>query len=149
MAAQDQQRRLVGDCLGSVERRLEAIAIVGHLAEVHDVPSVRLETHADVVAVRERCVAVDRDVVVVVDADQVAETLVTSERGSFVADAFLEAAVAGNHERVMVDHIVSELRPQPPLGNRHAHGVGESLTERPGGDLDADRELCLGVAGRQ
>ena len=129
--------RLVGDRLGGEERRLERVAVVGHLAEVHDVPAVGLEAHADVVAVGERGVAVDRDVVVVVDADQVAEPLVAGERGGLVADALHEAAVAGDHERVVVDDVVAELRAQAPLGDRHADGVGEALAERPGGDLDA------------
>ncbi len=51
--AQDQQRGLVGDLLGVEERCLQTIAIVGHLTEPDDVPSVRLEAHADVVAVRQ------------------------------------------------------------------------------------------------
>ncbi len=119
------------------ERRLERVAVVGDLAEVHDVPAVGLEPLADVVAVGERGVAVDGDVVVVVDADQVAEALVPGERRRLVTDALHEAAVAGDHERVVVDHVVAELRAQAALGDRHADCVGEALTERTGGDLDA------------
>ena len=110
-----------------VERCLEPVAVVGHLAEVDDVPSVRLEPHADVVAVGQRGVAVDGDVVVVVDADQVGEPLVAGERRGLVADALLEATVAGDHEGVMVDHVVAELRAQAPFRNRHADCVGETL----------------------
>ncbi len=70
------------------------------------------------------------------------------ERGGLVADTLLETAVAGDHERVMVDHVVAELCTQASFGNRHADGVRESLTKGTGRDLDADGELRLGVTGR-
>ena len=119
------------------QRRLEPVEVVGHLAELHDVPAVRLEPHADVVAVGQLGVAVDGDVVVVVDADQLAEAEVAGERGRLVADALHEAAVAGDDEGVVVDQVVAELGAQAALGDRHADRVGETLAERAGGDLDA------------
>ena len=130
------------------ERGLERVAVVGDLAEVLDVPAVGLEALADVVAVGERGVAVDGDVVVVVDADQVAEAEVAGERRRLVADALHEAAVAGDDERVVVDHVGAEPGAQAPLGDGHADGVGEALAERPGRDLDAGGVADLGMAGR-
>ena len=87
----------------------EPIHVVGHLAELDDVPSVGAEALGDVVVVRQRGVAVDRDVVVVVDADQLAEPEVAGERGRLVRDALHEAPVAGDHVRVMVDRLRAEV----------------------------------------
>ena len=114
---------------------------------MHDVPPIRFEALADVVAVGQRGVAVDGDVVVVVDADQVAETLMAGKRGGLVADALHEAAVAGDDEGVVVDDVVAELRAKTTFGDRHADGVGETLAERPGGHFDARGVVCLGMAG--
>ena len=91
------------DRLGGEQRRLEGVAVVGDLAEVLDVPAVGLEALADVVGVGQLGRPVDRDVVVVVDADQPAEAEVAGERRGLVADALHEAAVAGDHVRVVVD----------------------------------------------
>ena len=52
---------------------LDRVGVFGRLTELHDVPAVRLEALRDVVAVRERGVAVDRDVVVVVDEHEAPE----------------------------------------------------------------------------
>ncbi len=145
VAAEDQQRWTVGDVLGGAERRFEPIHVVGDLAELDDVPSVGPEALGDVVVVRQRRVAVDRDVVVVVDADQLAEPEMAGERGRLVRDALHEAPVAGDHVRVMVDRLRAEVRRQEPLGDRHADRVAEALTERSGGDLDPRRVAGFGM----
>ncbi len=134
-------------CLGGVQRRFEPVEVVGHLAEVDDVPAVGTESHRRVVAGRHAGRAVDRDQVVVEDADQLAETEMAGERCRFVADALHQAAVAGDHEREVVLRLGAETGPQVRLGDRHADGVGEALAERPGGDLDAGGVAGLGMAG--
>jgi hypothetical protein len=53
------------------------------------------------------------------------------------ADAFHQAAVAGEHVGLVVDQPVAEARCQVALGNRHADGVGDALTQRTGGGFDA------------
>ena len=131
-----------------LQRGFECIAIVGDLAEVLDMPAVRLEAHANVVAIRERGVAIDGDVVVVVDADQVAEALVAGERRGLVADAFHEAAVASDHERAVMHHVVTETAAQVALGERHADRVRETLSERTGRHFDAGGVADLGVTRR-
>ena len=65
-----------------------------------------------------------------------------------MADALHQAAVAGDHEGVVVDDVGAEPGAQVGFGDRHADGVGEPLAERPGGDLDAGGVADLGVAGR-
>ena len=67
------------------------------------------------------------------------------ERRRLVADALLEAAVAADHERVVVDDLGAEPGAQVGLGEADADAVGEALAERTGGDLDARR--CAGTRG--
>ena len=109
-------------------------------------PAVGLEARGGVVGVGELGVAVDGDVVVVVDDDEAAEAQVAGEGGGLVADALHEVAVAGDHVGAVVDEVGAEAGPQPALGDGHADGVGEALAERAGGDLDAGGVVHLGVA---
>ena len=64
-----------------------------------------------------------------------------------VADAFHQAAVAGDHVGEVVDQFVAEAGVHHALGERHADRGGEPLAERPGGGLDAERVAVFGVAG--
>src|SRR5207302_5985087 len=72
--------------------------------------------------------------------------------GRLGGDALLEVAVRAEAEDVVVLDLGAELRAQEALRDRHAHAVGEALAERPGGDLDAGRDVpavALRVAGRE
>ncbi len=114
----------------------------------HDVPAVSLETLRRVV--REPAVrfAVDRNAVVVVERDQLAELVRAGEGARLVRDAFHQAAVAEEHIRVVIDDGrvgPIELGREMFLGQRHADRVRDALTERTGRRLDADFELALGV----
>ncbi len=148
MRAQDQQRGLLGLRLGGLERCFETVEVVGHLAQVDDVPAVRTESQRGVVAGRHAGGTVDRDQVVVEHADQLAETQMAGERRSLVADALHHAAVTGDHEREVVLGLGAEAGPQVLLRDRHADGVGEALTERSGRDLDPGGVSCFRVPGR-
>ena len=148
VGAQDQQARPVGDGHRPAQPGLQRVEVVAGLAEVLHVPAVGLEPPGDIVAVGECGVAVDRDVVVVVHAHQPTEALVAGQRGGLVADAFHQAAVAGEHEREVVLHIGAEAGLEVALRQGHADGVGEPLAERAGGDLHAGGVADLGVARR-
>ena len=81
----------------------------------------------------------DGDLVAVVDPAQIAEHLVTGERGRFAGDALHHIAVAAQGENVVVEE--REIRPiempgQPAADHRHADAVAAALAERTGG-LDA------------
>ena len=65
----------------------------------------------------------------------------------FLADAFHQAAVAGDDIGVMIDQIVAETGSQHAFGQRHADGIGEALAQRAGGGLDAGRMAIFGMAG--
>ena len=135
--------------LGREDRFREPVEVVRHLTEVLHVPAVRRESPGGVVAERQRCRTVDRDPVVVVDADQAPEPEVTGERCRLVTDALHHATVAGDDVRVVVDRLLAEPGPQVALGDRHADGVAEALPERAGGHLDPAGVAGLRMAGRR
>ena len=64
-----------------------------------------------------------------------------------VADAFHEAAVAGDHVGVVVDEVGAEAGGEHALGERHADGVRETLAERAGCRLDAERMAVFRMPG--
>jgi hypothetical protein len=90
---------------------------------------------------------VDRDRIVVEQHDQLGEAQMARQRDRLVADAFHQAAVAGDHVGVVVDHGVAVACGHHALGKRHAHGIGQTLAERAGRRLDAGRVAELGMAG--
>ncbi len=134
-------------------RRLDRTIQGGEIIDVRDVlhvPAIGLKPGTGIVAEGERGVALDRDVVVVVEADQLAELRVSGERGGFVGDAFHHVAVAGDEVDVMVyDLLVAvEHRPHVRLGHRHANRVANPLAQRSSRRLDAGSVAELGMAGR-
>ena len=145
VAAQDHDARALGLGHAGADARLDRVEVVGDLAELDDVPAVAREALRDVVGVGELGGAVDGDVVVVVDVDETAEAEVAGERRRLVAHALFEAAVAADHEHVVVDDLGAEPRAEVRLGEADADPVGEALAERAGGDLDARR--CAGTPG--
>jgi hypothetical protein len=123
--------------------RVVAVHVPDHL------PAVGLEAPWRVISEPAGDLAVDRDAVVVVEADQLAESPRARERAGLVRDALHQAAVAQEHPGEVVDDLV----PRPVeggrellLGERHADGVGEPLPQRPGRGLDADLELAFRMA---
>ena len=133
---QHQQAGPVGHGLGVAQRPLEGVEVVGDLAQFDHVPAVRPEAFRDVVAVGQRGVAVDRDVVVVVDRDQLAEPEMAGQRGGLVRHALHHASVTGDHVGVVVDRVAAEPLAEDPFGERHPDRVRKPLTERTGRDLD-------------
>jgi hypothetical protein len=147
LAADERGARGVGT--GALDRRGDGSRIVAvHVG--HDLPAVGLEAPRRVVAEPALDVAVDRDAVVVVEGDELAQPEDAGERADLVRDAFHEAAVAEEDVGVVVDDAVAglvEARGEQALGEREAHGVGEALAERAGGGLHAGRVAHLGVSG--
>ena len=139
VGANDDQRRPVLDLLGLRDRVLERVEL-DVLAEVLDMPAVGLVALAGVLGQRERRVAFDRDVVLVVERDQPAEAEMAGQRAGLGGDALLDVAVGGDRVRVVVDDVAArpvEAGGPHALGERHARGVGDALAERAGRHLDA------------
>jgi hypothetical protein len=99
-------------------------------------------------------VALDGDVVVVVDEDQVAQLLVARERGGLGGDALLQVAVRDDAPDGVVEGRLALRRlgvEQTALvagGHRHAHRVRDTLPERAGRGLHARGVPVLGVTRR-
>ena len=96
-------------------------------------------------------VAVDRDVVVVVEPAEVVEALVAGDRGGLVRDALHQAAVAGDRVDVVAEELEAgavEVRRLPLRGHRHADAGRDALAEGPAGRLHARGPAVLGVPGR-
>jgi hypothetical protein len=129
-------------------RGFERVGVVRDLTELVNVPAVGAEASDDVVARGQFGRAVDGDVVVVVHGDEPAQLEVSGERTGFMADAFLHATVAGDHEHVMIGHVGTETTAQSALGNRHADGIAEALTERPRRHFDAAGVAVFGMSRR-
>ena len=86
------------------------------LAVVHvlDVPAVGLVALADVLGEGDVGVVLDRDLVVVVDEDEVAQLLGAGERGRLAADALLQVAVGGERPDGVVEQAT---RPRAASGS--------------------------------
>ncbi len=82
--------------------------------------------------------AIDRDAVIVEEDDQAIELEVASERDRFLADAFHQASIAGNHVGIVVNKTL-EARREIALGNRHADRICNALAERTGCGLHAGK----------
>ena len=124
---------------------------VVHVGDVQHLPSVALEAERGVVAEGEIGAAVDRDAIVVVEADQFPELEVAGERGCLVRDPLHQIAVAADEIRVMVDDPVAlavERRGEMRLGDRHPDRVADSLPERARRRLHAVGVAELGVSRR-
>ena len=68
-----------------------------------------------------------------------------------MADAFHQAAIAEEHKGVVVNDIQTglvKLRCQQRLGQRHADGIGDALTKRTRGGLDARRDIDFRMSRR-
>ncbi|CAB4620630.1 unannotated protein [freshwater metagenome] len=149
MGAQDDHGRLSVDILRPADGGLERIDVLADLADVLDVPAVGLEAFRGVVGEGQLGGAVDRDVVVVVDGNELAEAQMSGHRSGFVTQTLFEITVATDHVGVMVEQLRAETGPEPMLGHRHSDGVRKSLTQRPGRDFDTCGVMGLGMTGSE
>ena len=146
--ADDDQAGAVLDLLGDAQRLLQAVE-PDVLVEVLHVPAVGLVAGADVLGEGELRVALDRDVVVVVEPDQPAEPEMAGDRGRLGGDPLLHVAVRSDEVGEVVDGLVVaevEAGGQHALAERHPDRRGDPLPERPGGRLHARHVPVLRVA---
>src|ERR1700675_433635 len=121
--------------------------IVG-IVDVLDIPTIGREPGGYIFVVSEIGIALDGDVVVVVDPAQVGKFQVARDRRGFRGNSFHHVAVAANRPDVVVEQLESrtiETRRQPAFGDGHAHAVRDALTERAGGGLDTRGQAVFGM----
>lgn len=113
-------------------------------------PAIGFEACRGVVTEPAGSVAVDGDLVVVPERDQLTQAPGTGQRGRLVRDALHHATVAHEHPGAVVDDF--QLGPvitlcQQLLGQREPDCIGKALPKRPGGGFHPRRFAALGVAG--
>ena len=134
------------------DRLLDADDVLAALDDLH-VPAVGLVARRGVLGQRDLGVVLDRDLVAVVEHDEVAELLGAGQRRRLRRHALLDVAVGGDHVDVVVERAGARRRVRVEQaafvarGHRHADRRREALAERAGGDLDADGVPELGVTG--
>ena len=124
---------------------------IGHEVYLDDLPVLRLEAHGDVLFEGDVRIALDGDVVVVVEEDELAELVRAGKRAGLVGDALFKAAVAAQRVGVVIDDgeaFTVEHGRKVRLGDRHADGVRDALSEGARRRLDADGVAVFGVPGR-
>jgi len=115
-----------------------------------DMPAVCGVTGADILALADIQHRVQGDVVGIKENDQVIESQMTCERGGFTGNTLLQAAVTAQGDDVVVeDGVLGSVEPRGGHLLRHgiADGIGDSLTERARGCLDARSLVKFGMAG--
>ena len=143
------QRGLVGSLQCGVDGGLDLDRVVA-VDVAHHLPAIGLEAGGRVVGEPAVGVAVDGDLVVVPEADQLAQSPGAGERGGLVRDAFHQAAVAHEDEGAVIDEGVAftvEALRQQLLGQREADRIREALAQRAGGGFHARGLVALRVAG--
>ena len=163
-------RRLVSDLLGLLDGGLNALKVVVSVLDPLCVPTVSLESLQNILSEGTLGVAVytfllvqvsyriasdffqltNRNVVVVVDHDQVTELQVAGSRGSLAGNTLHSASITEESVGVVVDKIETWLVEDGSsvgLSNSHTDGVGETLTKRTSGDLNTGGVVSFGVTG--
>ncbi|MNV26154.1 hypothetical protein D3C71_1172690 [compost metagenome] len=133
---------------GRFDTGLDALRIVA-IDAAHHVPAIGLETLRGVVGEPAFGVAVDGDVVVIPEADQLVQAPGAGQRGGFVGNAFHQAAVTHEHPGTVVDDFqlrAVEALCQQLLGQGKTDGIGETLAQRTGGGLHARGLMTLRMA---
>ena len=144
-------RRAPGFLLGGADRSFDGVQVVS-VRDALDVPAVCLKALGDVFGESDLRVTLNGNVVVVVQANQLAEFEMPGQGCGFGGDAFHQVAVAHDRISVVIDHgraVPVQAGGQVRFGNRHAHAVGEALPQWTGCRLDAGGQAVFRVAGSQ
>ena len=146
----DNDQRGAGILLGRLDRRAYGVDVltVGNLLHM---PAVGFVALGGIFAQRQLHLALDGDVVGVIEQDQLAQPQRRSQRGGFAGDPLHHAAVAHQRIGVVIDHREAgavKLGRQVLFRHRHADCVGNTLAERARGGLYADSVAVFRMAGR-
>ena len=145
-ANRDERRPvLIVACLS--ERRLDGVEVITVL-DFEDLPSVRLEPRGDVLGEGEGRRAFDRDRIVVVETDELAELHRRRQRRRFAGHALHQISVRNNRPRMVVDEFIAEDGIEMRLGQRHPDPHSEPLPQRAGGAFDSRCKPALRVPRR-
>src|SRR6516164_6709111 len=150
MAVENDQGRPVSCLAEDRECLLDAFEIVG-IADPQHIPMVGEKARGDIFGKRDAGLAVDGDMIVVVDPAQIIESKMAGERGRLRADALHQATVAAHSIDVVVEQIETGLvvmagEPFPCDG--HANACGDALTKRTCRGFNAGGRMLCPVSWR-
>ena len=147
VAVDDDEGRPVVGVLERVERPAQHFQVVS-VTHPGDVPAIADKTGGHVITKSPLRVALDGDLVVVVDPAQIGKFKMAGQRRRLVTHPLHHAAVAAERVGVVVEHFEAgaiEIFDHPFSGDGHADTSGHTLPERSGGRLDARGPAVLGV----
>ena len=145
--ADDQRGAIVAAGLGDSGKELLHIVAIVYLDYL---PAVGGKAHAHVLTHGDVGVALDGDIIVIVQERQLAQLHGAGQGGSLAGNAFHHAAVAAEGVYAVIHHgkfRLVELGGQHGFGDGEAHGVGDALTQRAGGGFHAGGVAIFGMAG--
>ena len=135
--------------LGRFHGPVDGVHIVAVLHLQH-LPAIGAVAGGGVLAQGDVGVALDGDLVAVIEHDELGQAQRARQGAGLGGDALHHAAVAHQAVGVMVHHgeaVAVEHGGQVLLGHGHAHGVGDALAQGAGGGLHHGRVAVLGMAG--
>ena len=133
------------DRVANAKRRRHLLGIMA--VDLTHRPVVGGDTLHDVVGDGERGVAVDRNIVLVVQNRELRQTQMTGEAERLVADALHQVAVRADDPGAVIDQRFAEPRREDALGERHADRGRQALAERACRGLDRRVLAKFGMAG--
>src|SRR5262245_39710691 len=122
-----------------VDGVLDALDVVG-VADAQDVPTVIQKPACNVLSESDARIALDGDVVVVVDPAEIIEAQVTSQGRGFRRDAFHHAAITANRINIVVENFKTGAVVtigEPLFRDTHSHARGDALPQWAGRGLNA------------
>src|SRR5206468_9245729 len=117
--------------LGCVEGTPDSVQVVS-VTHSHDVPTVGLEAPRNVLRKTERGIAVNGDMIVVVEQIELAKAKMAREGSCFTGDTFHQVAIAHESPGPVIDDRVSravEVIGQHPFSDGHPNGVAKALAQ--------------------
>ncbi len=145
VAFDDDQARPIVNALGDRDCISDPLAIVGVADPLH-VPAIGEEPPGDILGEGKSGIALDRDVVAIVDPAKIAELQMAGKRGGLAADPLHHAAVAAQREDVVIEQgetRLVEIPRQPVCGNRHADARCNPLAKRSRCGLDTRGQVVF------
>ena len=124
---------------------------IGAIFDAQNVPLMRFKASTNVFCKADIGRAVDRNVVVIVEHDELAQSQMPSNRRRFGANAFHEATIATNRIRIVIDDVVTGAvitRREVRFGNRKSNGIGNALPEWARRRIDSRRDVVFRVTRR-
>jgi hypothetical protein len=141
--------RPIGHRLGFFDRLVDGFRVMTiHIAD--HMPAIGFEALAGIVGEPALDMAIDRDAIVVPEGGELPQPPGAGQRAGFVRNALHQAAVAEEHPGAVIDDLMAgtiEFGGEQLFRHRHAHRVGNALTERSGGRLDARRIAIFRMPG--